>query len=291
MKRHAFPVTLALVAAAFLLGAWGLLAFPEAGLAAPKKDRPGAGGGGEGGGETPVCVTFAAPGSVEGIESDLVDIDGISLPYCNNNKEKLDAIMTPDGHLRLRPDRSKNQTGRKLFADVDFYAVPCNPDDGWTGPSEPPCGVVGKPSCQDEEVQQFLVGGLRNDFNMRAMGITEPALRTDVNLSINLVGIDTDIGNRIQFDPTGGLDGAGEGLNRFGLDTSCTTFVTVRRLDEDGDGTFDDVWEIENGGEDAAGTFTVPSRGLLFERNSDADQWQAKSVVTVPWFKATVRFK
>jgi hypothetical protein len=184
--------------------AWAALSVPPIALAKPPE---GKGGGGGDKGNVDVCVTLPLPESGAGLES-----DGLGT-YCDDNKAKVQAIITYDGHLDFKPNTGKGD-GRTFFAWVDFLGD--DPDLG---------GVF-------VEGWHLVVGGWRGDFDMRAMGIGDANKRTDVNLFINAYGLDGSVWC-IVFDPDWD-----QWIDAEDFDDS--TFATVTR-------TAVDQWVIEIG--------------------------------------------
>jgi hypothetical protein len=177
-----------------LAAVWIILVMPETALA----KKPGSGGGDAG--TAPVCVEFRDEEG-DGVQSDN------GTPYCDDKQLKVEAIMTPDGHVNLQPNTGKGD-GRTLYVDIDLV------DD------DPEVGII------STEGWRFLVGGWNESFDMRAMTIGQ--VRSDVNLSIFTYGNDGNIW-RLFFDPA---------RDAWGIDYRESTYVTVTR-------TAVDIWVVE----------------------------------------------
>ncbi len=173
-------------------GLWAALAMPETALAA----KGGKGGGDSG--TSPVSIQFSAGGIVG---------DGNG-SYIDNKKLKVEAVMTPDGHVNLVPNTGSGP--RTLGVTV-------------TIPNESPL---------DAEVWRFILGGWNDNFDMRAM--EDGAVRDDVNLQMN---------TRVPLDAPEGAEGENwilffdDSITQFG-DCTGSTYVTVSRTG--------DTWTVEN---------------------------------------------
>jgi hypothetical protein len=196
-------------------------------------------------GNIPVCIEFGAGG---GVQSD----DG---PYCDDKQLKVEAIMTPDGHVNLSPNTGTG--GRTLYVDVNFD--PGNEEN---------------PLVIRTEGWRLLIGGWQDNFDMRDMDPGEA--RTDVNLFIN---------TEVPDDPPDGADGLAWRLifdpsyTRWGIDYSDSTYVTVTRGEE----PHADTWEIKVDLTDRA--VLVLQRPL---GKNKSDFIRFPGLVSVPPFTATV---
>lgn len=165
------------------LATWGILWFASSTLAKGKPD----GGGNKG--NAKVCITLPAPGTGAGVYG-----DGLG-DYCNNRKKKVEAYITQDGHLNLRPNTGG---GTRAF----YVNIPG--DDGLEG-------------------WRLQVGAFRDDFDMRAMGIGVENKREDVNLWISTYH-PNGTWRRIIFDPDASL---------WGIPGTGSVYATVTRNEND----------------------------------------------------------
>jgi hypothetical protein len=231
-KQNYKKVGVGLLAAAtciVLAGLWAVLVVPETALAA----KPG---------NIPVCIEFETGG---GVQSD----DG---PYCDDKQLKIEAIMTPDGHVNLFPNTGRGD--RTLYVDVNF-----DPD--------------GEPFIVSTEGWRLLVGGWQDSFDMRDMDPGE--VRDDVNLLMNAEAPPNNeniVNWLITFDP---------GRTRWGIDYSDSTYVTVTRGEEPDI----DTWTIDVNETDRAVL-------VLHEQVKNKSEFtRLEEVVTVPPFTATVTLR
>ena len=183
-------------------------------------------------GVAPVCIEFDIGG---GIQSD----DGT--PYCDDKQLKVEANMTQDGHVNLQPNTGRGQ-GRTLLVYTNLTGE--IPLVGW----------------------RFLLGGWRDDFDMRDMYLGE--VREDVNLMINAEA-PSNSENIVNW-----LLNLWPDRTRYGIDYSESTFVTVTRDTAD-------TWTIEVDDADRAVL-------VLHKQVKNKSEFIYGGVVTIPPFTATV---
>ena len=238
------------------------VAVPETALAKPPEGK------GKGGGNTRVCITLPFPFSGTGVES-----DGLG-PYCHNKKQKLEAIMDPDGDLFLTPNTTlfnNPEAGRRFFVQLD-------------APILLQAGIV----FQDTD---SLPGGTlfntrltlfaRNDEPHNEPGMFDlvEGVPTPFNVSI-LVDLEhpdgTSTGLGIFFDPDFARPNC--------VAVEGTTKGTVTRL-----GTDPETWLIEIVGTDIDPD--NPDTAFVcesFRTSANEISWVTHALVTIPSFTAIV---